>query len=85
MFNPFLPTNALGLAGNSVSSGNASGFINEPLVQVDYVRSNYVIPWLATVLGLVQWQQDADLAPAPGRASGATGKPFSSADVVFTL
>ena len=39
VFNPYLPTSALGLAGNSVASGSASGFINEPLVQVDYVRS----------------------------------------------
>src|SRR5262249_18936084 len=47
VFNPYLPTSAWGLAGNSVAGGNSSGFVYEPLVQVDYVRANYLLPWLA--------------------------------------
>jgi peptide/nickel transport system substrate-binding protein len=83
VFNPYLPTNALGLAGNSVSSGNASGFINEPLVQVDYVRSNYVIPWLAKSWAWSDGNKTLTFHLRTG-VQWSDGKPFSSADVVFS-
>jgi peptide/nickel transport system substrate-binding protein len=83
VFNPYLPTSALGLAGNSVASGNASGFINEPLVQVDYVRSNYVIPWLAQSWSWSNGNKTLTWHLRQG-VKWSDGKPFSSADVVFT-
>ena len=82
VFNPYLPTSAWGLAGNSVAGGNSSGFVYEPLVQVDYVRSNYVLPWLAK-----SWTwSDGNKTLTFHLQQGVTwsdGKPFSSADVVF--
>jgi peptide/nickel transport system substrate-binding protein len=83
VFNPYLPTSALSLAGNSVASGNASGFINEPLVQVDYVRSNYVIPWLAQSWTWSNSNKTLTFHLRQG-VKWSDGKPFSSADVVFT-
>ncbi len=83
VFNPYLPTNALGLAGNSVASGNSSGFINEPLVQVDYVRSNYVIPWLAQSWAWSNGNKTLTFHLRQG-VKWSDGKPFSSADVVFS-
>ncbi len=83
VFNPYLPTNALGLAGNSVASGNASGFINEPLVQVDYVRSNYVIPWLAQSWAWSNGNKTLTWHLRQG-VKWSDGKPFSSADVLFS-
>jgi peptide/nickel transport system substrate-binding protein len=83
VFNPYLPTSALGLAGNSVASGNASGFINEPLVQVDYVRSNYVIPWLAKSWAWTNDNKTLTFHLQQG-VKWSDGKPFTSADVVFT-
>ena len=83
VFNPYLPTSALGLAGNSVASGSASGFINEPLVQVDYVRSNYVIPWLAQSWAWSNGNKTLTFHLRRG-VQWSDGKPFSSADVVFT-
>jgi peptide/nickel transport system substrate-binding protein len=84
VFNPFLPTSALGLAGNDVSGGSASGFVYEPLVQVDYVRSNYVIPWLATSW---TWSSDSKTLTWHLRqgVKWSDGQPFSSADVVYTF
>jgi peptide/nickel transport system substrate-binding protein len=84
VFNPYLPTSALGLAGNSVASGAASGFINEPLVQVDYVRSNYVIPWLATSWAWANGNKTLTFHLRQG-VKWSDGKPFSSADVLFTF
>jgi peptide/nickel transport system substrate-binding protein len=83
VFNPYLPTNALGLAGNSVAGGNSSGFINEPLVQVDYVRSNYVIPWLAQSWAWSNGNKTLTFHLRQG-VKWSDGKPFSSADVVFS-
>ena len=83
VFNPYLPTSALGLAGNSVASGNAAGFINEPLVQVDYVRSNYVIPWLAKSWAWTNGNKTLTFHLQHG-VKWSDGKPFTSADVVFT-
>jgi peptide/nickel transport system substrate-binding protein len=83
VFNPYLPTSALSLAGNSVSSGNGSGFINEPLVQVDYVRSNYVVPWLAQSWAWTNGNKTLTFHLRKG-VKWSDGKAFSSADVVFT-
>jgi peptide/nickel transport system substrate-binding protein len=84
VFNPYLPTSAWALAGNDVTGGNTSGFIYEPLAQVDYVRSNYVLPWLAK-----SWTwSNGDKTLTFHLQQGVTwsdGKPFSSADVVFTF
>jgi peptide/nickel transport system substrate-binding protein len=84
VFNPFLPTSALGLAGNAVASGNASGFIYEPLVQVDYVRSNYVIPWLASSWTWSNGNKTLTWHLRQG-VKWSDGQPFSSADVVFSF
>jgi peptide/nickel transport system substrate-binding protein len=83
VFNPYLPTSAWGLAGNSVAGGNSSGFVYEPLVQVDYVRSNYVLPWLAKSWTWSNGNKTLTFHLQQG-VSWSDGKPFSSADVVFT-
>ena len=83
VFNPFLPTSAWSLAGNDVTGGNGSGFIYEPLVQVDYVRSNYVIPWLAKSWAWSNGDKTLTFHLQQG-VTWSDGKPFSSADVVFS-
>jgi peptide/nickel transport system substrate-binding protein len=83
VFNPYLPTSAWELAGNSVTSGNSSGFVYEPLVQVDYVRSNYVLPWLAKSWAWSNGYKTLTYHLQSG-VKWSDGKPFSSADVVFT-
>jgi peptide/nickel transport system substrate-binding protein len=84
VFNPFLPTSALGLAGNAITTGNTSGFIYEPLVQVDYVRSNYVIPWLASSWTWSDGNKTLTWHLRQG-VKWSDGQPFSSADVVYTF
>jgi peptide/nickel transport system substrate-binding protein len=84
VFNPFLPTSALGLAGNDVAGGSASGFIYEPLVQVDYVRSNFVIPWLASSWAWSNGSKTLTWHLQQG-VKWSDGQPFTSADVVFTF
>jgi len=84
VFNPFLPTSALALAGNDVTTGSASGFIYEPLVQVDYVRSNYVIPWLASSWSWSNGNKTLTWHLRRG-VRWTDGQPFTSADVVFTF
>jgi peptide/nickel transport system substrate-binding protein len=84
VFNPFLPTTALALAGNDVTGGSASGFIYEPLVQVDYVRSNYVIPWLASSWTWSDGNKSLTWHLQHG-VKWSDGQPFTSADVVFTF
>ena len=83
VFNPFLPTSALNLAGNAVTTGSSSGFIYEPLAQVNYVKSNDVIPWLAT-----SWTwSNSDKTLTWHLRQGVKwtdGQPFTSADVVYT-
>lgn len=83
VFNPFLPTSALGLAGNAVASGSSSGFIYEPLVQVNYVKSNGDIPWLATSW---TWGNGGKALTWHLRqgVKWSDGQPFTSADVLFT-
>lgn len=83
VFNPFLPTSALGLAGNDVTSGSSSGFIYEPLVQVNYVKSNDDIPWLATSW---TWSNGGKTVTWHLRqgVKWTDGQPFTSADVLFT-
>ncbi len=83
VFNPYLPTSAWELAGNDVSSGNSSGFVYEPLAQVDYVRSNYVIPWLAKSWAWSDGNKTLTFHLQQG-VTWTDGKPFSSADVVFS-
>ena len=85
VFNPFLQnTTALNLAGNDVAGGAASGFIYEPLVQVDYVRSNYVIPWLASSWTWSNGNKTLTWHLRQG-VKWTDGQPFSSADVVYTF
>lgn len=83
VFNPYLPTSAWGLGGNDVTGGNGSGFIYEPLVQVDYVRSNYVIPWLAKSWTWSNGNKTLTFHLQQG-VNWSDGKPFSSKDVVFS-
>jgi peptide/nickel transport system substrate-binding protein len=83
VFNPFLPTSALDLAGNDVTSGSSSGFIYEPLAQVNYVKSNDVIPWLATSWAWSNSDKTLTWHLRPG-VKWSDGQPFTSADVVFT-
>jgi peptide/nickel transport system substrate-binding protein len=84
VFNPFLPTSALGLAGNDVTSGSSSGFIYEPLVQVNYVKSNDDIPWLATSWTWSNGDKTLTWQLRQG-VKWSDGRPFSSADVVYTF
>jgi peptide/nickel transport system substrate-binding protein len=84
VFNPFLPTTAFNLAGNDVTGGGASGFVYEPLVQVDYVRSNYVIPWLATSWAWSNGNKTLTWHLRQG-VNWSDGKPFTSADVVYSF
>jgi peptide/nickel transport system substrate-binding protein len=83
VFNPFLPTSALNLAGNDVTSGSSSGFVYEPLAQVNYVKSNDVIPWLATSW---TWSNSVKTLTWHLRqgVKWTDGQPFTSADVVFS-
>lgn len=83
VFNPFLPTSALGLAGNAVASGSSSGFIYEPLVQVNYVKSNGDIPWLATSWTWGNGGKTLTWHLRQG-VKWSDGQPFTSADVLFT-
>ena len=84
VFNPFLPTSALGLAGNDVTGGAAAGFIYEPLVQVDYTRSNNVIPWLASSWTWSNGNKTLTWHLRHG-VTWSDGKPFTSADVMYTF
>jgi peptide/nickel transport system substrate-binding protein len=84
VFNPFLPTSALGLAGNDVTSGSSSGFIYEPLVQVNYVRSNDDIPWLAASWTWSNGDKTLTWHLRQG-VKWSDGQPFTSADVVYTF
>lgn len=83
VFNPYLPTTALNLAGNSVLGGAAAGFIYEPLAQVNYVRSNDVIPWLAKSWTWSNGYKTLTWHLQTG-VDWSDGTPFTSADVVFT-
>lgn len=83
VFNPYLPTSAWALAGNDVSNGPQSGFIYEPLVQVDYVRSDTVLPWLASSWTWSNGNKTLTWHLRQG-VKWSDGKPFTSADVVFT-
>jgi peptide/nickel transport system substrate-binding protein len=84
VFNPFLETSALNLAGNDVVTGSNSGFIYEPLAQVDYTRSNYVIPWLATSWDWSNGNKTLTWHLRHG-VKWSDGEPFTSADVVFSF
>ena len=84
VFNPFLPTSAIGLAGNDVLGGSSSGFIYEPLVQVNYVRSNDDIPWLATSWTWSNGDKTVTWHLRQG-VKWSDGTAFTSADVLFTF
>ena len=79
-FNPYLPNTAQGLM---FSPGGSPGFIYEPLVQVNTVDIGKDIPWLAKSW---EWSNENKTFTVHLQ-TGVTwsdGKPFSSADVVFT-
>jgi len=79
-FNPYLPNTAEGLTYTPAGSG---GFIYEPLVQVNTVDIGNDLPWLAKSW---EWSNE-NKTLTMHLQSGVTwsdGKPFGSADVVFT-
>jgi len=79
-FNPYLPNTAQGLM---FSPGGSPGFIYEPLVQINTVDIGKDIPWLAK-----SWEwSNGNKTLTTHLQTGVTwsdGKPFTSADVVFT-
>lgn len=74
-FNPYLPNNAL-----SLGSG---GMIYEKLVQINYVKVGHDIPWLAKTWKWTNDNKTLTLQLQQG-VKFSDGKPFSSADVVFS-
>jgi len=75
VFNPYLANTAL-----SVGSG---GMIYEPLVEVNYVKVGDYIPWLANSWAWTNGNKTLTLT-LPHGVTWSDGKPFSSADVVFS-
>jgi len=75
VFNPYLANTAL-----SVGSG---GMIYEPLVEVNYVKVGDYIPWLAKSWAWTNGNKTLTLKLQHG-VQWSDGKPFSSADVVFS-
>jgi peptide/nickel transport system substrate-binding protein len=75
-FNPFSPNNALSLLD--------AQFIYDPLFQWDLLKSNTNYPWLATSY---QWANNGKTLVLNLRhgVAWSDGKPFTSADVVFTF
>jgi peptide/nickel transport system substrate-binding protein len=76
-FNPFLPT-SVGLTDNVVS------FIYEPLVQFNPFKPQTPTPWLATSWKWSNGEKTLTLSLRKG-VKWSDGKPFTSADVVFTF
>jgi peptide/nickel transport system substrate-binding protein len=75
-FNPFSPNNALSLLD--------AQFIYEPLLQWDLLKSNTSYPWLATHYLWSDGGKTLTFALRSG-VTWSDGKPFTSADVVFTF
>ncbi len=75
-FNPFSPNNALSLLD--------AQFIYDPLLQWDLLKNNTSYPWLATGY---QWSDGGKTLTFTLRhgVTWSDGKPFTSADVVFTF
>jgi peptide/nickel transport system substrate-binding protein len=80
VFNPFLPNTAEGL---TFAPEGSSGFIYEPLVQINTVDIGKDIPWLAKSW---TWSNDNKTLTLKlqSKVKWSDGKPFSSADVAFT-
>lgn len=76
-FNPFLPTSAL----NTYSAMN---MIYEPLVQFNILKADSTYPWLATSWSWGSNDQQLTFHLRHG-VKWTDGKPFTSADVVFTF
>jgi peptide/nickel transport system substrate-binding protein len=81
VFNPFLPNTAEGL---TFSPEGSSGFIYEPLVQINTVDIGKDIPWLAKSW---TWSNDNKTftMKLQSGVKWSDGKSFSSADVEFTF
>jgi peptide/nickel transport system substrate-binding protein len=80
VFNPFLPNTAESL---TFAPEGSSGFIYEPLVQINTVDIGKDIPWLAKSW---TWSNDNKTLTMKlqSNVKWSDGKPFSSADVAFT-
>jgi peptide/nickel transport system substrate-binding protein len=79
-FNPYLPNSAQGVTFTSPGSG---GFIYEPLVQINTVDIGKDIPWLGQKWTWSNGNKTLTVDLKKG-VKWSDGKPFSSADVVFT-
>lgn len=79
-FNPYLPNTAQGVM---FSPGGSPGFIYEPLVQINTVDIGKDIPWLAKSWEWSNGNKTLTVHLQDG-VTWSDGKPFSSADVVFT-
>lgn len=79
-FNPYLPNTAEGVM---FSPGGSPGFIYEPLVQINTVDIGKDIPWLAKSWEWSNGNKTLTVKLQDG-VTWSDGKPFSSADVVFT-
>ncbi|QIQ06665.1 ABC transporter substrate-binding protein [Streptomyces liangshanensis] len=80
VFNPFLPNSAQAL---TYSSPGQSGFIYEPLVQINTVNIGHDLPWLAKAWRWSDGNKTLTLDLASG-VKWSDGTPFSADDVVFT-
>ncbi|MFJ4632921.1 ABC transporter substrate-binding protein [Streptomyces sp. NPDC088847] len=80
VFNPFLPNGAQTV---SYSSPGKSGFIYEPLVQINTVDIGKDLPWLAKAWRWSDGNKTLTLDLQPG-VKWTDGQPFSADDVVFT-
>jgi peptide/nickel transport system substrate-binding protein len=80
VFNPFLPNTAEGL---TFAPQGQSGFIYEPLVQINTVDIGKDLPWLAKKWTWSNGNKTLTMNLQTG-VKWTDSKPFSSADVVFT-
>ena len=76
-FNPFLPT-------SSLASYGISTFIYEPLLQFNPLKPNAIYPWLATGYRWSDGNRTLTFTLRKG-VTWSDGKPFSSADVLWTF
>jgi peptide/nickel transport system substrate-binding protein len=75
VFNPYLPVNAY--------ASGSKFMIYEPLVQIDKVKSQTYLPWLAKSWTYSPDSKSVTFTLQPG-VKWSDGKPFTSADVVYS-